>query len=70
MWLRGARRSGPFALAEYNVDEGGPREKSAAAFTGGEMSLVGPRPIADSEWKLHYPDALQLLEFFAAPHKN
>jgi len=29
----------------------------------GEMSLVGPRPITDSEWKLHYrPHAAEVLE--------
>jgi len=29
----------------------------------GEMALVGPRPITDSEWKLHYrPHAAEVLE--------
>ena len=29
----------------------------------GEMSLVGPRPITDSEWKLHYrPHAAEVLD--------
>jgi len=29
----------------------------------GEMSLVGPRPITDSEWKMHYrPHAAEVLD--------